>query len=163
MTLLGNIVSYLYKQIKTGILEKTNKIVLFTEYIETLEKIHEVLKRNNIHHVQFNRKMTRGDIDANVSEFQNNKECQLIICDSSGGEGRNFQMADIVIHADLPWKINTLEQRIGRLDRLCRDKKHLPIKSVVFYAENTVEEQLFILFRDGIKIFHQLELGRNYL
>lgn len=152
---LTHIVSYLYKQIKTGILEKTNKIVLFTEYIETLEKIHEVLKRNNIHHVQFNRKMTRGDIDANVSEFQNNKECQLIICDSSGGEGRNFQMADIVIHADLPWKINTLEQRIGRLDRLCRDKKHLPIKSVVFYAENTVEEQLFILFRDGIKIFHE--------
>lgn len=49
----------------------------------------------------------------------------MLICDRSGGEGRNLQIADYVIHIDLPWNINTIEQRIGRLDRMGRNVKNL--------------------------------------
>lgn len=50
--------------------------------------------------------------------------------------GRNFQNADWVIHLDLPWTANAIEQRIGRLDRLGREENHLEVRSL-FYTEGT--------------------------
>lgn len=41
----------------------------------------------------------------------------LLIADDSGDLGRNFQDAERVFHARLPWNPNVLEQRIGRIDR----------------------------------------------
>jgi hypothetical protein len=56
------------------------------------------------------------------------------------------------IHVDLPWSANALEQRIGRLDRLGRDPGE-DVLSVAIYTENTVEEQLFKVWRDGMQLF----------
>lgn len=41
----------------------------------------------------------------------------VLVCDDSGDAGRNFQDANLVVHARLPWHPNLLEQRIGRVDR----------------------------------------------
>ena len=54
----------------------------------------------------------------------------------------------------MPWNANSLEQRIGRLDRLGRDPD-MDVQSVVLYAEGSVEEQLFHIWRDGMKLFEQ--------
>ncbi|WP_260729938.1 protein DpdE [Dactylosporangium roseum] len=44
-------------------------------------------------------------------------QARVLVCDRSGEEGRNFQTADAVVHAHLPWSVNRLEQRLGRVDR----------------------------------------------
>lgn len=44
----------------------------------------------------------------------------ILVVDESGDVGRNFQEADTVIHARVPWNPNLLEQRIGRVDRYGR-------------------------------------------
>ncbi|MBP2210858.1 ATP-dependent helicase HepA [Rhodococcus ruber] len=41
----------------------------------------------------------------------------ILITDESGDVGHNFQDATLVIHARIPWNANSLEQRIGRVDR----------------------------------------------
>ncbi|MGI5216893.1 protein DpdE [Nocardia sp. CA-290969] len=41
----------------------------------------------------------------------------VLVADESGDVGRNFQQADVVFHARVPWNPNHLEQRIGRVDR----------------------------------------------
>ncbi|MFC8044256.1 protein DpdE [Nocardia sp. NPDC057353] len=41
----------------------------------------------------------------------------LLICDDSGEDGLNLQVADAAIHVRLPWSPNRLEQRLGRVDR----------------------------------------------
>ncbi len=94
--------------------------------------------------------MDRETLEANVDAFQSDDTCRMMICDELGGEGRNFQMADILLHLDLPWTANALEQRIGRLDRLGRDCDR-DVISVVFYAENTIEAHLFTLWNEGMK------------
>ena len=81
-----------------------------------------------------------------------------MICDESGGEGRNFQIADVIVHADLPWSPAQVEQRIGRLDRIGRDPAKAVV-SVVFYAEDTVEYDLFRLMQEGLSIFTESLCG----
>jgi ATP-dependent helicase HepA len=41
----------------------------------------------------------------------------VLVCGPAGEEGQNLQWATHVIHADLPWDPNRLEQRLGRFDR----------------------------------------------
>ncbi|MFW6600445.1 protein DpdE [Propionibacteriaceae bacterium Y2011] len=41
----------------------------------------------------------------------------MLVVDETGDVGRNFQEADLAFHVRLPWNPNSLEQRIGRVDR----------------------------------------------
>jgi ATP-dependent helicase HepA len=53
-----------------------------------------------------------------------------LILDQTGEDGLNLQFADTLIHADLPFDPNRLEQRTGRLDRLGRRETfntHIPV------------------------------------
>ena len=134
------------------------KIVVFSAHTATLREFVKLLsarmKPQDLEVVAFSADMDREDLNDSVYEFQNNPNCRVIVCDETGGEGRNFQNAERVIHLDLPWNANALEQRIGRLDRLGREANR-DVISVVFYTEETVEEQLFHIWRDGMKLFEQ--------
>lgn len=134
------------------------KIVVFTANNMTLNAFVDLFNtrysRFGISAVAFGRHMSRDALEQSVYAFQNDDNCRAIVCDETGGEGRNFQNAEMVIHLDLPWNANDLEQRIGRLDRLGREPDR-DVLSVVLYAEGTVEEQLFHIWRDGMKLFSQ--------
>ena len=129
------------------------KVVVFSEYPETLWKFGELLDKRRIKCVCFTSNMLREELEDSVYEFQNTPSCRVILCDSTGGEGRNFQNADWLIHLDLPWTANAIEQRIGRLDRLGRDSDHLKVNSVVLYSKETIETQLFEIWNRGLDLF----------
>lgn len=134
------------------------KIVVFTAHNATLQKFYELINERfttfEISAVAFGKHMTREELEDSVYDFQNNENCRVIVCDEMGGEGRNFQNAELIIHIDLPWSANAVEQRIGRLDRLGRPKD-MDVLSVVIYSENTIEEQLFKIWKDGMKLFER--------
>lgn len=85
-----------------------------------------------------------------------------MLCDNTGGEGRNFQCADYIIHIDLPWDASLLEQRIGRLDRLERDPERSVVTSIVPFAGDTFEEALFDFFSNGLRIFEHIVRHGNH-
>lgn len=131
-----------------------SKIVLFTNSQETFDMYKEILTSfyTEDGFSCFRKGMGSDDLELNVCRFQNDRTCTIMLCDESGGEGRNFQCADYVVHIDLPWDANAIEQRIGRLDRLGREGGR-PIISIVPYAEESLEEELFRFWNEGLKIF----------
>lgn len=131
-----------------------DKVVLFTDFEETLIVYKTCLEQyfgSECVAVYYGN-MDPDEREANVYRFQYLDDCQFLLCDSSGGEGKNFQNAKIVVHLDLPWDAVALEQRIGRLDRLGRNPE-LPVISLVVYDEKTIEETLFKVFNDGLNVF----------
>lgn len=134
------------------------KVVVFTAFNDTLLQFQALVtsyfKSKGIRPVAFGKHMSREALEDSVYAFQNDPSCRIIICDETGGEGRNFQNASMIMHLDTPWNANDLEQRIGRLDRLGRDPEREVLSAVVF-AENTIEEQLFHIWRDGMKLYEQ--------
>lgn len=145
-----------YIEQETDLYLSNDKIVVFTSFTETLHRMQEALdhrlKTHGMYAVAFSSDMSRDDLETSVYDFQNIDECRIILCDETGGEGRNFQNAKMIIHVDLPWSANALEQRIGRLDRLGRDPNE-EVLSVSIYSDDTVEEQLFKVWRDGMQLF----------
>lgn len=144
---------------ETAILDDPDfKLVVFTGFNATLNAFlslfNDYYKDTEIYAVAFGKGMSREALEDSVYSFQNDPDCRVIICDETGGEGRNFQNASQVLHLDMPWSANALEQRIGRLDRLGRDPE-MDVMSVVLYSTETVEEQLFNIWKNGMKLFEQ--------
>jgi ATP-dependent helicase HepA len=130
------------------------KYLVFSEYKQTAELYLTALKRyyGEETAVPFWKGMNAPQRKQSVYAFQNNADCRFLVCDSSGGEGRNFQLADYIVHCDLSWSPAVMEQRIGRLDRIGRtvDQK---VVSVVLHADYGVEKDLFDLYNEKLKVF----------
>lgn len=132
----------------------SNKIVIFTSWKETLLELEKIISKKfgSDSVCSFYHGMSDQELQQSVDVFQNSVRCKVMLCDELGGEGRNFQIADEVLHVDLPWSPSMLEQRIGRLDRIGRQKEVL---SVVFVSEQTLEFDLFQLWDKGLNIFNE--------
>ena len=146
---LANVINYLYKQ-PFGC-----KYVVFSSCRETLEQLEQTI--NQVFHphatsVVFCRGKSENELQQAVDQFQKDPRCCYLLCDELGGEGRNFQIAKAIVHVDIPWSPTALEQRIGRLDRIGRQDD---VESVVFYSMESVEEDLFHLWNEGLNIFQE--------
>jgi SNF2 family DNA or RNA helicase len=100
--------------------DKTSKILLYTKHPTTLKYIIEKLEPYNLKIVEFTGGLTREEKTRKIEEFK--KEAQIMISTETGAEGLNFQFCNVLINYDLPWNPMSVEQRIGRLDRIGQTK-----------------------------------------
>ncbi|MFN6516291.1 MAG: protein DpdE [Nostoc sp. CreGUA01] len=94
-------------------------------------------------------------VESGLNRFKNNPNCFILVCDRSGEEGRNLQFADWLIHFDLPWSPNQLEQRIGRLDRI---GSKIGVQSCALigpYLEDSPHNAWYKVLKEGFGIFQQ--------
>lgn len=98
--------------------------------------------------------------EENVRRFRSKSKCLVLVSDESGGEGRNFQFADIIVHYDLPWSVAAVEQRVGRLDRIGRTAA---VKSIVICNSDSVERDYVAALAEGFKVFTQSISGLEFM
>jgi ATP-dependent helicase HepA len=89
----------------------------------------------------FHHGLSDQELEQVALRFQRDPAHRVLVCDELGGEGRNFEMADWVVHLDTPVSVARIEQRIGRLDRIGRDPTR-PIRSLVVRGPSLVERAL---------------------
>ncbi|WP_372784829.1 protein DpdE [Phenylobacterium sp.] len=86
--------------------------------------------------------------------FEGHPGPALAVLSEAGEEGLNLHFADAILHADLPFAVGRLEQRIGRLDRFGRTKG--PIRHIVLTPaldDDTLWTAWLQLLRTGFEIF----------
>ena len=92
-----------------------------------------------------------ADESSATRTFDANRGGAILIIGRDGEEGLNLQSADAVIHADLPWDPNRLEQRMGRFDRFGAG---LGARHYVFLDDaDTPANGWFDLLSDGFGLF----------
>lgn len=79
-------------------------------------------------------------------------QVRALVCDRSAEEGRNFQDAAAVVHLHLPWSVNRLEQRLGRVDRH-GDGGPATQYVLVSVTEESIAGAWLALLRDGFGVF----------
>lgn len=137
------------------------KIVVFAGFPCSAERITEYLRTRlgDLTVAAFRFDLTPDEKELEVRRFRRASGAQVLVCDETGGEGRNFQFATTLIHFDTPWSAAPVEQRIGRLDRLGR---YEPVVSHAIMAKNTVESGLLACYREGLGVYHQSISGLEF-
>lgn len=119
--------------------DRVRPLVVFTRYTDTLDRLHEELKRRlpgcpigtfsgqggtlrrggqakveNHDRTAIKRLFVSGHID-------------ILLCTDAAAEGLNLQSADLLVNFDLPWNPMLLEQRIGRIDRIGQHHRRIKV------------------------------------
>jgi len=136
------------------ILSKNNeKIIVFTNYIETQKFLTDKLNSAGIEYSLFNGRLSVQEKEKSINSFQ--EKTRVLISSEIGGEGKNLHFCNTMINYDLPWNPMRIEQRIGRLHRIGQ-KRDVFIFNLS--AEGTVEDYLLDILDKKINMF-ELVLG----
>lgn len=115
--------------------DKNPKMLIFTKHPTTLRYIVEKFKPFNFDIVEFTGNLNREEKSERIKYFK--KSADVMICTDTGAEGLNFQFCNNIINYDLPWNPMSVEQRIGRLDRIGQ-KRDINVYSLA--TKDTMEE-----------------------
>lgn len=112
------------------------KLVIFTESVDTVEYLARRINREDVLVISaINRKKyfktIQENFDANYKRALRKNDYNIIITTDVLAEGVNLHRSNIIINYDTPWNSTKLMQRIGRVNRIGSEGKH--IYNYVFY------------------------------
>lgn len=133
------------------------KVIVFTKYKDTLDYLELHLKTK-----EFETFIMHGDMSLNArteifGKFDRAKKAILIATDVIS-EGLNLQrLASNVVHYELPWNPNRLEQRNGRVDRIGQKQETVCIRTLV--VDKSMDKEILDLLLEKQKT---IEMDRDY-
>jgi ATP-dependent helicase HepA len=137
---------------------KACKMVLFSSFekvaLRAIALLQEAFGKQSV--AFYVRGQSSEEIEDNTDCYRSpDSGCNVLVCDRAGEVGHNLQFAEVLIHLDLPWNPNRIEQRIGRLDRIGRTRR---MSSHVFLGpdvEDTPLECWYQILKMGFRIFSE--------
>ena len=128
------------------------KTLVFAAHHETLEMLRDALSAQaQLASGVFHEQLSAARRDTEVARFRADDGPSILVSTEAGGEGRNFEFCHRLVLYDLPWKPWTVEQRIGRLDRIGR---RIPVDIVYFRPASGIGA-------DVVRLFERLGLFRE--
>lgn len=107
---------HLVKLLRTDLAGR--KVVVFTEYRDTLRAAARRLEAEGIRHVLFHGDTPPAEREEALQRFRSDPSVLVFLATDAGSEGQNLQHAcHDLVHLDVPWNPNRYEQRNGRIDR----------------------------------------------
>lgn len=147
---------------------KDKKIIIFTEFIDTAEDIHNLIKERCTDKVKLytgnSSKEDMDDVlfnfDANIKKQSRKNDYRILIATDTLSHGVNLHRSNIIINFDIPWNPTKIMQRVGRIQRLGTDFDEIHIYN--FFPTSPIEENLKLesLAKNKIAMFIEL-LGND--
>ena len=135
-----------------GVLDKSEKLVIFTEHKDTLLYLEERLTKSGGYKVATIHGGKTVDERRQAQWDFARPDTQILIGTDAAGEGINLQFCRLLINWDIPWNPNRLEQRMGRIHRYGQKQDVLVFNMV---ASNTREGQVLERLLTKLDIIRQ--------
>lgn len=123
------------------------KFIIFTQFRKTQDYIYNHLKELYPAGV-FHGGMDAKEKECIIEKFYEN--LTILILTDAGAEGRNLQIASVLINYDLPWSPVKMEQRIGRIHRFGQKRD---VYILNYASKNTIAEKVIDILQYKIKLF----------
>lgn len=116
------------------------RAVVFTNRKETQRVLGEALAAHGVR-VGFIRGAHAPENRRTIERFGHDPpDVNVVVSTDAGAEGVNLQVANVLVNYDLPWNPMTIEQRIGRVQRL--GSNHASVVVVNTVVADTIEEHV---------------------
>jgi ATP-dependent helicase HepA len=137
--------------------DKFPKIIIFTSFSLTCTTIVDYLSKKFGTNAVVSHKIgeSKETIESKLKTFKTNNQCFILVADKSGEEGKNLQFVDGIIHFDLPFSPNQLEQRLGRVDRIGGKIKVNSWLLAGIDTADSLSDAWYKLLNEGFDIFNQ--------
>jgi SNF2 family DNA or RNA helicase len=141
------LVNNILEAVKNG-----HKVLVFTNYINSINNICEELASHNINHISMTgATKNRQEL---VEKFQTDKECKVFIMTlKTGGVGLNLTAADKIFIYDPWWNKTAEDQAVDRSYRMGQDRTVFAYKLI---TKGTIEEKMLSLQMEKNKLFNSL-------
>lgn len=133
--------------------QRAEKVIIFTHFRRTLEKLAELLQKMGVDFVQYHGEMDMPSKNQAIADF----ECRanVLLSTEAAGEGRNLQFCRTMINFDIPWNPMRIEQRVGRIHRVGQTRD---VRIYNLSARGTVEDYLLEILDQKLNMF-ELVIG----
>lgn len=146
------------KVILESLSKSTDKVIVFSQYVQTLEWLSERLPDipNNLYHGG----QSESKRDAALSSFRSlDGPRVLLVSLKAGGVGLNLQEASVVVLFDRWWNPATEDQAVQRAHRFGRER---PLHVFRFLVTNSIEQRIATVLAEKRIIFQEyVELADN--
>ena len=143
----------LEKLLKTILRDPTEKVIIFTHFRRTLEKLAELLQKMGVDFVQYHGEMDMPSKNQAIADFES--RANILLSTEAAGEGRNLQFCRTMINFDIPWNPMRIEQRVGRIHRVGQTRD---VRIYNLSARGTVEDYLLEILDQKLNMF-ELVIG----
>ncbi len=147
----------LKKEVIPELMAHDPKVIIFTKYKDTLDYLEANLKSKDYDTLIIHGELSTSARNDVFSKFERSKAAILIATDVIS-EGLNLQrLSASVVHHELPWNPNRLEQRNGRVDRIGQKKDTVFIRTMVL--DKSLDKEILDLLLEKQQT---IELDRDY-
>jgi len=143
----------LEKLLKTILHDPAEKVIIFTHFRRTLEKLAELLRHMDVDFVMYHGEMDMISKNQAIADFE--KRASVLLSTEAAGEGRNLQFCRVMINFDIPWNPMRIEQRVGRIHRVGQTRD---VRIYNLSARGTVEDYLLEILDQKLNMF-ELVIG----
>ena len=124
-------------------LNEGNKILVFTQFPQTLSILKRVLKQNEIVYQSIEGNMCMKKRESNLFDFQSNENCSVFLLSlRAGAAGINLTCANVLVFIDPSPNFAMENQAIGRIMRLGQTKEVHVYRLLI---RKSVEENIYKL------------------
>lgn len=135
------------KDLLKELMEKDEKVLIFSQYVKTLEFLEEELEYPTF---MYHGGMNQEEKDSTIQNFKEGDTNILLMSLMAGGVGLNIQEASTVIIFDRWWNPAIESQAIARAHRMGRKD---PVHAIKFVASGTIEEKILQILHDKEDLF----------
>lgn len=147
----------LLKELMPDILSNGHRILIFSQFLGTLEEIKEELEKEKVEYFYIDGSVKSKE-RMEISKKFNSGEGQVVLISlKAGGTGLNLVGADVVIHYDPWWNFAVENQASDRAHRIGQKKSVQVIKLI---TEGTIEEKI-IKIQENKRTLSENILGKN--
>ena len=133
--------------------DPAEKVIIFTHFRRTLERLAERLRGLGLSFVTYHGQMDMKSKNQAIADFEHH--AQVLLSTEAAGEGRNLQFCRTMINFDIPWNPMRIEQRVGRIHRIGQNRE---VRIFNLSARGTVEDYLLEILDQKLNMF-ELVIG----
>jgi len=159
----------LFATLKKANEEDAKRILIFTQYTDTLDFLKRKLIENREYQTigcfsgrggelyierEGNGDKYWKDISKETIKewfFREADTFKIMLCTDAASEGLNFHICFWLVNYDLPWNPMKVEQRIGRIDRVKQVSPVVKVRNLLY--SNTIEGDIYFRLRQRISLF----------
>ena len=125
------------------------KLIIFACRLPTVEFITDKLIGRGYSVQTYHGSLGKNERKKALADFK--ASSQMLVGTDAMAEGLNLQFAGLMVNWDLPWNPMTVEQRIGRIDRLTQKREKVGVNNI--YVKNTIEERIIRRLYEKLDLF----------